>query len=402
MKRIVWLLIFVSAAAYIFVLSLAILDTKRTPRATNHPQVHKHHAKKKVSTHHHDLDPDRTPSPTIPAWARRKTYTREDAGPLRPAWTENSGQGPAGIVTFVGNDKYTDGAFVLGHSVRGCTGCVQRGKCRLGVLLSSKVSKATAERYQKSVFDDVIWVNRTFFRVNKNAPWGTTFDKFWLWNLVRYSVVVFFDADMLITHDASQFLSTNLPSNHYWIAAYGGQGYFATGTMVLRPDTAVLHDLVELYESVLHNKTDRWGFTGHNSRDGLVMRYFIAGRVIPLTTRKGTIHYSGALKPWYNWFGKGAEVKNLGKFLKSKPVFRDLEKKWWTAYEDVHTKYFVTSEEEERFKERWGGGVSPSTHVWMMRDSKYAGWGTCSRERAVQREVAPETMSYHCRSPSAG
>eukprot|EP00756_Hemistasia_phaeocysticola_P050263 Hpha_TRINITY_DN24974_c0_g1::TRINITY_DN24974_c0_g1_i1::g.111162::m.111162/K00750/GYG1, GYG2; glycogenin len=258
---------------------------------------------------HRVVRPVVTPAPEsndaphqLPAWARRKKHTRGEAGPSVEAWPVSGSGKPAGVVTYVGNDKYADGAYVVSHSVQKTAPCAKSDgrpieeTCRTGVLVGIGVDKRIQGRFAR-VFDDVWNVNRSFSRKMAGTPWGTTFDKFWLWNLTAYSTLVFFDADMVITRNPEALLRVRLPRDHHWIGALGsslGGGYFATGTMTLRPDSEVLDELDEFYQSVLDNETDRWGFRGPNARDGLVMRYFIAGRVVPIQTPG--LHFAGAWK----------------------------------------------------------------------------------------------------------
>eukprot|EP01062_Namystynia_karyoxenos_P081391 TRINITY_DN8945_c0_g1_i2.p1 TRINITY_DN8945_c0_g1~~TRINITY_DN8945_c0_g1_i2.p1 ORF type:complete len:442 (+),score=111.51 TRINITY_DN8945_c0_g1_i2:94-1326(+) len=313
-------------------------------------------------------------TPRLPAWARRSKHaSRAAAGPAVEAWPANSTL-PAGIVTYVGNDKYADGAFVVAHSAAKAAPCTRPGarrRCRTGVLVAQKVDARISARYA-GVFDDVWRVNRSLSRVVRGTPWGTTFDKFWLWNLTAYSVLVFFDADMVITKNPEGLLRTLMPADHHWLGALGGGGgYFATGTMVLRPDAAVLGELLEFYQSVLDNATDPWGFRGPNSRDGLVMRYFVSGRVVPISVPG--LHFSGPWKPWFNRWGDRSEVKKMHAFLLKdrRDTFGPTHDRWWTEYEAVHMRHFISDSSRAEWKERWGAATSPDTHVWMLRHTKW-------------------------------
>eukprot|EP01064_Diplonema_japonicum_P039249 TRINITY_DN9794_c1_g1_i1.p1 TRINITY_DN9794_c1_g1~~TRINITY_DN9794_c1_g1_i1.p1 ORF type:complete len:378 (+),score=69.38 TRINITY_DN9794_c1_g1_i1:37-1170(+) len=321
--------------------------------------------------------PIATPAPYKP-WLNRKKYTIRDSGVLKPIKEKG-----VGLVTFVGNDKYVDGALVLGYSAGKTSACGEGKWCRTGALVSPKIAAGNTLRLRK-VFDDIILVNKSLAHTVAKTPWGTTFDKFYLWSLVRYQVIIFYDADMVLTSSSTDLLrSIKLPDDHYWIAALGSsKGYFATGTMVMRPDAGIMADLVRFYDAVRTNKTDRWGFRGPNARDGLVMRYFISGRVVSIKSLPAD-HLSGSWKPWYNSHGDQSEVKDLAKFLKDTPKQnKPATARWWRSYEAMHKAVFVgDSEETAAWGNKWGGVVTPQTHVWMLRGTKWeytqelGGWG---------------------------
>ena len=247
-------------------------------------------------------------------WKHRKKYSLEAAGERKPLAKKG-----VGIVTYIGNDKYVDGGLVVGYSAGLTSGCGEGKWCRTGVLLSKTVAAGNVARFKRS-FDDVIFVNRSLSTNTKKTPWGTTFDKLHLWGIVRYQVLIFYDADMILTRSTAEYMDrVSFPSDPYWLGALTGpKGYFATGTMILRPRAFIHAELLTFYNTARHNKTDKWGFRGINGRDGLVMRYFIAGRTVGLPAIPGH-HASGSWKPWYNINGDKSEVKNIAAFLKGKP-----------------------------------------------------------------------------------
>eukprot|EP01059_Diplonema_ambulator_P015011 TRINITY_DN26083_c0_g1_i1.p1 TRINITY_DN26083_c0_g1~~TRINITY_DN26083_c0_g1_i1.p1 ORF type:complete len:387 (+),score=134.93 TRINITY_DN26083_c0_g1_i1:1187-2347(+) len=309
------------------------------------------------------------PQASYQPWLNRKKYSLKDAGPAHSIEEKD-----IGLVTFVGNDKYVDGALVLGYSAGKTAGCGVGKWCRTGVLATQKISEDNLQRMAK-VFDDVVMVNKSLSHTVAKTPWGSTFDKFYLWALTRYKAIIFYDADMVITASSTSVLrSVKLPSDHHWLAALGSSkgGYFATGTMVLRPNTTVLTDLLRFYDAVRTNKTDKWGFRGPNARDGLVMRYFIAGRVVPLKSLPAH-HLSGSWKPWYNSHGDQSEVKDLAKFLKDHPKEdKPATRAWWEAYEALHKERFADDPDEvAAWDKKWGTEISPKTHVWMLRSTKW-------------------------------
>ena len=307
-------------------------------------------------------------------WINRKKYTVKDATNRTNIFqvAEKKTSGGLGIVTFVGNNKYCDGALVLGYTAMKTSNCGKGKWCQTGVLVSKKISPHNIERLSV-IFNEVVTVNDTLARSVKGTPWGSTFDKFYLWALTRFEFIIFYDADMVLTkHTAAYYHSLSLPSDNHWIAALGTTGgYFATGTVVLRPNITILNELLGFYDAVLKNETDKWGFRGPNARDGLVMRYFIAGRVMPIEGIPGH-HFSGAWKPWYNINGDYSEVKDFKKIFKGSPSRIPLHDTWWTACEQMHTTMFMDKDSEQRaFHNEWGDKASPTTHIWMLRDTKW-------------------------------
>eukprot|EP01060_Flectonema_neradi_P018031 TRINITY_DN2484_c0_g1_i1.p1 TRINITY_DN2484_c0_g1~~TRINITY_DN2484_c0_g1_i1.p1 ORF type:complete len:395 (+),score=47.13 TRINITY_DN2484_c0_g1_i1:123-1307(+) len=308
-------------------------------------------------------------------WNNRRKYTMQDATNRKKIFKEAAGKtdGKVGIVTFVGNNKYCDGALVLGFTAKESSDCGEGKWCRTGVLVSNKVSPTNTHRLS-IVFDDIFTVNNSLAKSVKGTPWGSTFDKFYLWSLTRYEFIVFYDADMVLNKNTATFYkSLSLPSENHWIAALGTTGgYFATGTVVLRPNATILDELLGFYHAVLKNDTDKWGFRGPNARDGLVMRYFIAGRVIPIDGIPGH-HLSGAWKPWYNIKGDYSEVKDFRKiFTHGEPARTPQYEAWWDACVRMHKKVFMEREQEiEAYHEEWGMKSSPKTHIWMLRETKW-------------------------------
>ena len=251
--------------------------------------------------------------PTKP-WLNRKKFPISEAGspvPIQPTGV--------GIVTYIGNDKYVDGGLAMAYSASQSSGCGPGKWCRTGALVVRTLKPENLRRLH-AVFDDVIVVNASLAAETKSTPWGTTFNKLHLWGLTRYHAVVFYDADMVLSTSTADYLKrVSLPRDPYWIGALtGGKGYFASGTMVIRPSTDIHAQLLTFYDVVRKNETDKWGFRGINARDGLVLRYFIAGRVVSIPPIPG-YHASGSWKPWFNIHGDHSEVKTLAKFLNADP-----------------------------------------------------------------------------------
>eukprot|EP01062_Namystynia_karyoxenos_P028251 TRINITY_DN2142_c4_g1_i1.p1 TRINITY_DN2142_c4_g1~~TRINITY_DN2142_c4_g1_i1.p1 ORF type:complete len:475 (+),score=119.25 TRINITY_DN2142_c4_g1_i1:85-1509(+) len=311
--------------------------------------------------------------------------TEED----EPAWSPAASK-PAAFVTFIGNDKYADGALVLGGSVKRHSPCVKEGKCRTCAMLAPQVSAATARRLAASVMDDVVRVSaaQSLSKKITGTTWGSTFDKFYLYNLTQYAAIAFFDADIVMQGSPDDIFTVRLSPDLHWLAAtvgHSSKGYFHTGCMVLRPSLEVLDELLTFYRTSLKNKTDKYGFRGVNARDGLVMRYFIAGRVVPLGLKysaqhghasKGVvgIHLSGTWKPWFNRWGNRSEVSSVREALRSPETFGAGHRKWWIEYEHLHRKYLCRegdAEEAGAWAQRWGSNVSCKSHVWMLRHTQW-------------------------------
>eukprot|EP01061_Rhynchopus_euleeides_P016611 TRINITY_DN2792_c0_g2_i1.p1 TRINITY_DN2792_c0_g2~~TRINITY_DN2792_c0_g2_i1.p1 ORF type:complete len:419 (+),score=47.51 TRINITY_DN2792_c0_g2_i1:37-1293(+) len=312
--------------------------------------------------------PDRQIWPSEP-WKNRRKYTLKDAGPRVKVPQHN-----VGIVTYIGNDKYVDGGLVMGYTAGKTSSCGPGEWCRTGVLISRKLDDVNVRRFQR-VFDDVIAVNNSLATSVKKTPWGTTFDKLHLWGIIRYDVLVFYDADMILTRSTADYLDrVLLPTDPYWLGALTGQkGYFASGTMVLRPSASIHDELISFYQTVRQNKTDKWGFRGINARDGLVLRYFIAGRVVGIPSIPG-YHASGSWKPWYNLNGDHSEVKNLAAFLRGEPQSnrKGAAAHFWEAYEEMHKELFQDDPPESAaWDAKWQGEYTPHTHLWLLRGTKW-------------------------------
>ncbi|KAJ9456914.1 putative UDP-glucuronate:xylan alpha-glucuronosyltransferase 4 [Diplonema papillatum] len=334
-------------------------------------------------------DDDSTPKPPPPKgpWSPPPFE-----GVAAPAWSGRPGEGKAAYVTFVGNDKYVDGALVLGWTLREHSAFVRQRKsaCEVVVLVAPRVHVSNRERL-RSVFDAVHAIpdGQSLSRVIPGTSWGTTFDKFYLYNLTDYAVVAFLDADIVILKNPDSIFDTRLPPDLHWIGAVPGhssKGYFHTGAMVLRPSAELLQELLEFYRKQYNSKEDKYKFRSPNGRDGLVMRYFIDGRVVFLGDKYSSqhshspsvvgMHLSGTWKPWFNRFGNEQEVAEVRPQLRTRPSFGAAHEIWWKAYEQLHLQHFATDAEADEWASHWEGsdaasGTSPRTHVWMLRETKW-------------------------------
>eukprot|EP01064_Diplonema_japonicum_P007107 TRINITY_DN1482_c3_g1_i1.p1 TRINITY_DN1482_c3_g1~~TRINITY_DN1482_c3_g1_i1.p1 ORF type:complete len:265 (+),score=45.57 TRINITY_DN1482_c3_g1_i1:438-1232(+) len=235
------------------------------------------------------------------------------------------------------------------------------------------------------VFDKVVAISKSA-TLSRNIPgttWGTTFDKFYLYNLTDYKVIAFLDADIVMLQNPDSIFATKLPHDRYWIAAVPGhssKGYFHTGAMVLRPGKDLLDELLAFYTEQRDSKKDKYKFRSSNGRDGLVMRYFIDGRVIFLGNKYSAqhgqgkwvvgLHLSGTWKPWYNRHGDHKEISTVKQELRTKEMYGSGHTKWWEAYEEMHHKLFTSKADVKEWEETFDDG-SPKTHVWMMRGTDW-------------------------------
>ena len=77
---------------------------------------------------------------------------------------------------------------------------------------------------------DYVKIMKTLAYLSPKSYFTYTFDKMYLFGMVEYKRVIFFDADMLCTGNPDSMFDVNLPSVKY-VGAIGGMGssYFQTG-----------------------------------------------------------------------------------------------------------------------------------------------------------------------------
>ena len=378
-------------------LNLGKAKQSRVGIVTDEAKQHQHHKKKHnvvtaAPTQHIEQD-NEMPIATAPQQPERKSAWEAPPydGEATVAWSPDTSDGNAAFVTFIGNEKYIDGALVLGYSLQQHSKYIKlkdgdgNRRCFSAILMSPDVSSNGKKRLQR-VFDNVIQIKNgdSLARKISGTTWGTTFDKFHLYNLTEYDVIAFLDADIVILRNPDSIFSIELPKDKHWIAAVPGhssRGYFHTGAMVIRPSSKLLDELLNFYNTERNSKEDKYKFRSTNGRDGLVMRYFIDARVVFLGNRYSAqqvtadwvvgLHLSGTWKPWYNRWGDRSELKAVHESLRSSEHFGKGHSKWWAAYELLHREYFTSDDDSEEWTQKWGAETSPNTHVWMLRDTEW-------------------------------
>eukprot|EP01010_Urceolus_cornutus_P002189 NODE_279_length_1853_cov_268.353659_g226_i0.p1 GENE.NODE_279_length_1853_cov_268.353659_g226_i0~~NODE_279_length_1853_cov_268.353659_g226_i0.p1 ORF type:complete len:515 (-),score=139.72 NODE_279_length_1853_cov_268.353659_g226_i0:27-1571(-) len=297
-------------------------------------------------------------------------------------------------VIMISNNKYVDGALVLGWSIAQHSLLVQQRRCDLLVMLTNAIADSNKRRLQEVGYH-IVPINKSLSDTNRRSAWKDTLNKLYLFNLTDYHKIAFFDADMLAVANPDAIFNVRLP-NSSWVGAVGYGKYFATGTMVLMPDAEVCRQIVKFYLDTAHNKSDKRGFMGYNARDGLVFRWFVKNRHVNLESGfslySTMAHFRGGWKPWYNRAWKGKEVAHLASILRgSVDTSGSQYHKWWAAYEAMHNKLwrdqpYIGGGDKNGGGGAGGGGggvyggkavapngtlngvvVSPRTHVWMNR-----------------------------------
>ena len=316
-------------------------------------------------------------------------FTEDEAAIWHPASSSTN----AAYVTYLGNDKYLDGALVLGHSLRHHSRFLESDRCSAVILIGNEVTRSAASRLSL-VFDDIKRVNESDAFIHKEAKgsktgglYTTTLDKLFIYNLTEYSVVAFLDADIVILKNPDSIFNISLPKDPHWIAAVHGHsssGYFHTGAMLMRPSHSVLDELSHFFQKNVGLK--KYGFDSQNIRDGLIMRYFVNKRVVPMGRQYSAqqsmgktvvgLHLSGTWKPWFNRCGDRKETAAINPTLRSPVRFGSTHNRWWQEYEAFHQSLSskIHAKDKERFARRWHKSepdATTKTHMWMMRGTEW-------------------------------
>lgn len=294
--------------------------------------------------------------------------------------TTTQSERPTAYVLMVSNHKYVDGALVMGSSLRNVSKRVQQGACELVILVTDNINAASL-RLLALVFDRVK-VMRSLGRFAKSSAYMNTFDKAYLWFLTDYSLVMFLDADHLATRgdgvDGLWATKALTEANH--ILAVGGNDYFQTALMVVRPNRAVFLDVY------LEFRYGSFNYNQWRARDGILIRNCFLKSVQGIGHPSGLHHFYGFTKPWFNHKKKPRKLtpEYMLTFDKSYRSF-------WRYYEDVHLQFIVPllppadgeppyggkgiwrDEESKRWiAEKSHGVVRPADFMWIQRYSKGA------------------------------
>lgn len=297
---------------------------------------------------------------------------------------------------ILSNEDFVDGALVLGASLRMHSKLLQDGKADLVTIAAeNRLSRDSHARMLRVGFTHVAEVPSLASRAPK-AFWKDTFDKVYMFNMTQYKKVVFMDADMVCVRSMDPLFEKDF-GDHRSVGAIGnkspgpgGETYFQTGMMVIQPSAEMFGKIMDEFETGIPPQGNKYNH-GMNGRDGVLLRNVFKSNFHPIDNKYSrnlnprykipasviSLHLRGKHKPWFDR-RKPNEDPELGKKEFGFPYVE-----WWRIYEErVHktsveyeaaTKATTTATEDPVLA-RFGGpfagpGVSPLTHVWMMRNS---------------------------------
>eukprot|EP01064_Diplonema_japonicum_P012096 TRINITY_DN19568_c0_g1_i1.p1 TRINITY_DN19568_c0_g1~~TRINITY_DN19568_c0_g1_i1.p1 ORF type:complete len:490 (+),score=36.81 TRINITY_DN19568_c0_g1_i1:30-1472(+) len=313
----------------------------------------------------------------------------EDLQKKDPEPEEESGQKKQAHIVVIGNEKYLEGAMVMGWSLKK----YQRKNIDL-ICLTTKgqVSQESLHRLSNSGWDRVLEVDGLSERVKKSR-WKDSFVKLQIFNFTNYEKVAYWDSDMALNSDPNSVFTLKLPKNegYPWVIAignppkkHGGKTYFQTGMMVFRPSKNLKKSVWGLFEQGIATKK----YNSINARDGMVLRDFFgtnystlpkkySRNIDPRYSLDGVvgIHYRGGWKPWFNR-GKPMKKRLDSPLDDTRKDFGYAYLLWWKIYESLHRK-LVETEDASSYPE----GAHPATHVWMMRGTSESYVQLLSEER---------------------
>jgi len=295
---------------------------------------------------------------------------------------------PLAYLLIISNEDFVDGALVLGKSLRMHCPRLQDHTADLSIIITEgRVSPRSQNRLRGVGFDKIFEVPSLALKA-PGAYWKDTFDKIYMFNLTQYQKIVFMDADMINIRSMDVLFEKDFGDSTF-VGAIGFRGgsegpYFQTGMMVIQP-TRTMFD--KIYERFLSGVPPRGSMYNHgmNGRDGVLLRDVFGNRFKILDNKYSrnlnprwpvppeviSLHLRGKIKPWFD-----RSLPNLDPEL-GKKEFGHPYVLFWDIYENMIHK---TSEEYQRATaglpplEPYGGrkaaaGVTPLTHVWMMRYS---------------------------------
>ncbi|PGH17342.1 hypothetical protein AJ79_01226 [Helicocarpus griseus UAMH5409] len=277
--------------------------------------------------------------------------------------------------------------MVLAHSLRD-----NGSKAKLVVLVTLDNLKASTIDELKTIYDDVIPINRLINRTPANLylmdrpDLISTFSKIELWRQTQYSKIVYIDADIVALRAPDELLT--LDARFAAVTDIGWPDCFNTGLMVLHPNLQDYYALLALAQrgisfdgadqgllNMHFRKWDRLSFA-YNCTPSGHYQYIPAFRHFGSTI--SLVHYIGAQKPW-----------NLPRqTLPLESPYNQLLGRWWAAY-DRHYRPVVepapqptvrTDTTEQKAAERM-----PSTQVkhHTRRHSRRHDLGQPHSEEAV-------------------
>eukprot|EP00668_Euglena_longa_P015119 GGOE01019168.1.p1 GENE.GGOE01019168.1~~GGOE01019168.1.p1 ORF type:complete len:509 (-),score=139.83 GGOE01019168.1:160-1686(-) len=286
------------------------------------------------------------------------------SGPTAP------GSVPHAYLSIISNNKYVDGAMVLAFTLLKYSELWKAGQCHLVLLVPGGLADQNKARLRKAGWDRILDIEDDLAKYAPRSHLKDTFNKLYMFNLVQYHRVAYYDVDVLPLHNPDHIFSTKLPSDEY-VGAIGTKGdlYFKTGMIVLQPSTVQFGKMLQWLKDGKYNHA--------SGRDGSLLRDFFHGRFTPIDPAysqyrrpwqdlKGAMvfHYRGEFKPWYD---AALVPTNKWRDPERPPDLGPGYRLWWEEYHDMH--FHLQPEEEPT---GWGGvhqgaRVTPKSHLWLMR-----------------------------------
>ena len=357
------------------------------------------------------------------------------------------------FVLVVSNEEYVDGSLVMAVSLRWHSAKLQRGEAHLVVVATQgRLGKASRDRLVGVGTVDVVFEVPSLALRAPKAHLKDTFDKSYIFALTMYKKIVFLDADMIVVGKKAEFdsLFEKAFGEVNELGAIGFRGmkkkkrhhhgkgddaddddddsdsddYFQTGMMVIQPSWTMFDAIMAEFAKGTPPRGNFYNQPG-NGRDGVLLRNVFKSRFHEISNQFSrnlnprfaipedvyALHLRGSHKPWYNKLLPNADPL-MGKKEFGFPYLR-----WWDIYEErIHKtspEYLAAmagtaprggelmpaanddEASERKAKVPYGGrdagpGVTPLTHVWMMRNTtrEYAQL-TSWQERAVRDGTMP-------------
>eukprot|EP00667_Euglena_gracilis_P012730 EG_transcript_13083 len=310
-------------------------------------------------------EPDEAPKKAA-ATAKR----HPPASPAAQATNPTVGSVPNAYLSIISNNKYVDGAMVLAFTLRKYSELWKAGQCHMVLLVPGGLADQNKARLRSAGWDRILDIEDDLAKYAPRSHLKDTFNKLYMFNLVQYSRVAYYDVDVLPLHNPDHIFGTKLPSDEY-VGAIGTKGdvYFKTGMIVLQPSTVQFGKMLQWLKDGKYNHA--------SGRDGSLLRDFFHGRFTPIDPAysqyrrpwqdlKGAMvfHYRGEFKPWYEaalvpthkWHDP-ERPPDLG------PGYR----LWWEEYHDMHYSFIPTEDAKGWGGTHQGPGVTPKSHLWLMR-----------------------------------
>ncbi|KAF8275439.1 glycosyl transferase [Trypanosoma cruzi cruzi] len=337
---------------------------------------------------------------------------------------------PIAYLTFISNEKFVDGALVLGTSLRKTSVFLQHEVADLVITITSNCVSAVSRKrlLEEGGYTHVFEVPSLAGRVHvKSGIFRDTFDKIYMFNLTMYEKIVFLDADMIAIRSMDKLFSKPKIWGPDYVAAVGGNDYFQTGMMIIIPTQEMFNCI---YDRLIRGTPPNgFQFTGSSARDGVLLRDVFQKRFHAINPKYSrnlnprhrldmklpgkqsivAVHLRGIIKPWHD-----RRLPNPHTEL-GKKEFGFTYLHWWTLYEEeIHKKsayylkalHFQSKGHAPGSKaivvdgiafgmqhiDAGGSLVSPLTHVWMQRHSKDAYTQLLSSEEKRQRNRTLPSM----------